>query len=555
MPDWPNPQVLEAEVRDLRHRLMIAENDREIALEEGDDAVRESWAQAELALEDFGWWRLTAQAQYEFSRAGLIRAAEVCRVAAVVDPLLKRALALRTAYVWGQGISIAARDDDVNAVVQDFLDDPGNMRALHSGKAQELQERTLGTDGNLVFALFTNPLTGKVQVRTILTHEILDVVCNPDDRTEPWFYLRQWSTTGLLPSGSGVGATSVNQLRRAYYPALGYVPAMRVPAIDGIPVMWNAPVLHEKVNELDGWLFGIGDAYAALPFARMYREFLVDWARIAKALSKFTWRLTADRSSKAQAAANKIRALTGDVNTLAAAGSLPAGQLAAQGPGQALEAIPKTGATLDSESGKPLAAMVASAMGVPVTMLLADPGQTGARAVAETLDRPTELEMMQRRDLHKSIRERILNYVIDQAVIATRGPLKGSIRRDGTQLLVDLAGDVERTIDITFPEMTQQDPNQLIAAIVDADGTAKIPPLVIARLLLEAMGVDDVDEILAEMTDENGDFIPPPHAGNGSAVAPGGVQDGTDAASGSEYDGGIGMNPATGTNPAAGLNQ
>jgi hypothetical protein len=64
-----------------------------------------------------------------------------------------------------------------------------------------------------------------------------------------------------------------------------------------------------------------------------------------------------------------------------------------------LEAIPKSGATIDSESGKPLAAMVAAALGMSVTMLLADPGTTGARAVAETLDKPTILEMGMRRRL------------------------------------------------------------------------------------------------------------------------------------------------------------
>ena len=39
-------------------------------------------------------------------------------------------------------------------------------------------------------------------------------------------------------------------------------------------------------------------------------------------------------------------------------------------------------------------------------------------------------------------------------------------------------------------------------AIKDADATGKIPPLVIARLLLTALGVEDIDDVLEELTDE-----------------------------------------------------
>ena len=35
-----------------------------------------------------------------------------------------------------------------------------------------------------------------------------------------------------------------------------------------------------------------------------------------------------------------------------------------------------------------------------------------------------------------------------------------------------------------------------------------IPPLTIARLLMQALEVPDVDDILAMITDDNGDFIP-----------------------------------------------
>ena len=71
-----------------------------------------------------------------------------------------------------------------------------------------------------------------------------------------------------------------------------------------------------------------------------------------------------------------------------------------------------------------------AALGVPVTMLLSDPGQTGARATAETLDLPLELEMRDRRELWGDAQRRILDYVITESVRAGKGALKGTVKTD-----------------------------------------------------------------------------------------------------------------------------
>jgi hypothetical protein len=79
--------------------------------------------------------------------------------------------------VWGEGVEIAARatgqnddnqaEQDVNAVVQEFLDDKATLKVFTSAAARETNERTLGTDGIFALALFTMPLTGRVQPREI----------------------------------------------------------------------------------------------------------------------------------------------------------------------------------------------------------------------------------------------------------------------------------------------------------------------------------------------------------------------------------------------------
>lgn len=100
------------------------------------EKLSESMAQMQLAMEDMGWEKLTGQFAQEFTRDGLKRAAELSRMMAVANPLIKRGLAIRASYVHGQGVGITARADGnegaqaVNAVVQAFLDDDTNRASL-----------------------------------------------------------------------------------------------------------------------------------------------------------------------------------------------------------------------------------------------------------------------------------------------------------------------------------------------------------------------------------------------------------------------------------------
>jgi len=493
-----------------RARVLSETVARARAAESSIELLQEGIADLELALEDQGWDRLVGAGETEFSRDGLARAAKVARVLSVAHPLIKRGLVLRHSYVWGQGVQVQARADgndgaqDVNAVVQAFLDDPGNLAAFTGAQAREELERALGTDGNVFLACFTNPRTGFVQVRSLPFDEITDVICNPDDRDDPWFYRRQWSQRAVDMSTMSTRTES----RVAYYPAVGYRPAARPKTLDGAPILWDSPVVHVSVNRLDGWQFGIGDAYAAVVFARLYRDFLVDWATLIKSLSQIAWRATGkgSRTQKMRQALTRRPA-----GTPPAANPNNVGGTVVLDESTKLEAVSKSGATIDSESGRPLAAMIAAALGVPVTMLLADPGTTGARATAETLDQPTKLEMGGRRTLWAATLTRVLDYVIREAVRAPQGPLKGTLPRDkatGRETLV-LAQDTDATVEVTWPNFDDVDIGVLVNALVAADGTGKFPPEETVKLLLRAFGVKDIDEILEDFFDEDGHWVDP----------------------------------------------
>lgn len=515
MPEWITEDGKTLATREELLEQLRAEQETNLIL-------TEAMVDLEMAMDDAGWRKLSAGVKDEFSLEGRRRIRESCRLMAVSNPLIKRGITVRIGYIWGQGVEITVRagadsKQDVDQVVQMFLDD--NTASVSGSQAHEELERALGTDGEIYLALFTNPLTGRVQVRSTPTDEITDIITNPEDRDEPWFYLREYVTT-VIEAGYAPGNTRTRaQTVKVAHPALGYRPNQRIKTLNGAEVRWDAPILHVPVNRLDGWKHGIPDVYASIAWARMYRDFLVDWAQVVKALSKFVWKASGATKSRTQTAAAAIRA-NADART-GVPPAPPVGQAVAAGPGTNLEAIPKTGATIDSNSGKPLAGMAAAGLGLPVTILLADPGQTGARAVAETLDLPTILEMTMRRVLWQTALDRVIQHAIDAAVEAPRGSLRGSVTIDSWgRKQVTLAGDVERTVEFDWPPLVDVDPVELVRAIVEAEGTTvgQAVPVTMLRLLLKALGVKDPEEVISEVTDAEGNFIPPAQAVGQAAV-------------------------------------
>jgi hypothetical protein len=507
---------LRAQVVALTEQLGQERNNTEI--------LSESIADLERALIEPGWVRMLAQGDIEFAPDAMVQMRAICRLFAIKNPLIKRGLGLRSAYVWGGGLEITARangkeagEQDVQAVVNTFLDDPGNMRAVTGAEARDQLERSgLGTEGEVFMVCFTRPVTGEVSVRTISPDEIVDVICNPDDYSEPWYYLRRWTEDRF---DTQAGTHKISQ-REQYYPCIDYIPKSRPSMLGQVAVRWDAPVLHVAANRPRGWKRGLPDSYAAVDWSRAYKEFLEDWARLMKALSRYAWKATTPGK-----AATQVKAKIAQAPSVSDFSGTPnaAGSTVILSPDAALEAINKSGATIDSESGRPLAMMVASALGVPVTMLLADPGQTGARATAETLDRPTELEMTQRRELWGGVYLRLIRFVIARSTQAPSGLLQGKATVDeyGRENVV-LAGDTDQTVDVVWPELDDSDPAAMVESITKAAGVGVIPPEVLLRLFLNAFGVRNADALVESMIDEDGTFIwpsTPPMGGQGGAAA------------------------------------
>lgn len=456
---------------------------------------------AELEAEDRGWQRTDDASAREFTRDGLQASAARARLNYLANPLIRRAVNVRTFYTWGQGVEIAGRDETVNEVLQAFLDDPINEQVLFGHEARESKDHDLQTDGNLFLALFTSPLTGSVHIRSLPFDEVKEVLTDPEDRERRRFYRREWESTVVDPRTG----TSTTQTMKALYPDIGYRPRARPRAYGDVEVRWDSPVLHVRTGGIGGMRFGVSEVYAALPWARAYRGFLEDWAGLAKALSKFAWKGTTKPG--------KVGALRRALAPQPTPGA-PDGQIAqalVSDGATDLTPISKSGATLDADSGRPLAMMVSAACDIPYTILMGDP-DIGNLATAKTLDRPTELAMQSRREMWAGVLRRLGGYVIDQAVKAPRGPLRGTVSRpveDPDREVITLTGDMDRNIEVAWPSILEHDQGELVKAIVTADGTGRVPPEMIARLLLLALEVENVDEVMSGLLDAEGHFLDP----------------------------------------------
>jgi hypothetical protein len=468
----------------------------------------ERLAELELSLEDSGWQQLVGNAENEFSREALRKICNLALLFWLKNPLIKRGVSVQAHYVFGQGVSIRAQDEQVNEVIQAFLDDAKNQTELTSHQAMMTKEQELTVYANLFFVFFTNVADGRVRIRIIPFDEIADVITNPEDSKDPWYYKRSWTEQGID------GKTSV---RTALYPDWRYRPADKPETVNNITVQWKTPVYHVAVNKLSNMRFGVSEVYAAIDWANSYREFLTDWATITRMLSRFAYKLsTPGGKSGIAAAKTKLSTTYG----LADAETNPApvtGSTFISGTDVKLDPMRIGGANVSAEDGRRLLLMVAAAQGLPETFY----GDTsvGTLATAKSLDRPTELQMRNRQTLWADVFDAILAYVIEQSVRAPGGTLKGAVVEDddGTPVVtLDQVPDestgkmTERdaTVTISFPSILEHDVAASVTAIVQAatlgGGTlaGTIDQENVSRMLLTALGDPDVDATLDAMYPE-----------------------------------------------------
>ena len=487
--------------------------------------LTERIADLELAADAQGWLPLAGHGEDDFTRDGLGRIVERARLMALKDPLVGRGIEVQVDYVFGQGVNVKCSDSRVQDLVNAFWDDPKNRLELTSDEALAAKETTLMVAGNLFLALFVNPSNGKVRVRSIPFAQILDIAFNPQDGREPWYYKRVWAERTYSPDAREPQI----QEKVAWYPDWRFAPK-NPPARIATDTLVDTPLVHVKVGGLEDQKFGVPMVYAALDWAAAYKSFLTDWATLTKALSKFAWKATVkggqDKVSALAAALARNPENPDEPNT----NRRTPGGIWTQNEQVDLSAMPKTGATISSEDGRRLLLMTAAAFGIPETFF--GDADVGNHATAKTLDRPTELKFRRRQGHWTSILGDLFQYCLDRGLEAPGGAfVRGKFEdapdddpMDQGRWVLDppdpgpgqeVLDEGDRTIDVSFPPILEPDVAGQVGAVIDAV-TLKgsqlndviITPQQASRLILEAMGVDEVDEWLADIFPVDDDGTP-----------------------------------------------
>lgn len=464
--------------------------------------LQERIGELELALDDMGWEPM-AGSKYpnQFSKAAIDKIAQMARVYWLKNPLIKRAVATQTSYVFGQGIDVVAEEETVQEVIDAFMEDTKNRAELTGEQAFMTKETELQVTANLFFVLFSNPVNGATRIRTIPLNEITKIVYNPEDGGEPWYYLREWNQ----PNEAG---SDTYDVRKAYYPDINYAPRSGLPdRFNNVEVMKNNPVYHVKTNCLTDMSFGVSEIYAAIDWAKAYKEFLEDWYSIVKSLSKFAWKATSKSGAQGMnAALNTLRGTLSGTLGAAVDGDLPgqSAQVWMSTDNFDLTPMPKSGATVAVDDGRRALLMVCAATGI-FEHYFGDPS-TGNLATATAMEQPMRLMFQERQQLWIDVLTTILDYVIDRSALSTAGTLHGTlVYNDYGEAHVD-TGSTDRSFNVTFPPILQEDVNQRVDAILKAvtlsgqEEAGTIDLKSATTMLLTALGEDTdiVDTLFPE---------------------------------------------------------
>lgn len=471
------------------------------------EIFQERLAELEQALVTPDWTKIGGNNEKEFTRAALRKINYQARIYWLKNPLIKRAVAIKTAYTFGRGVTIQADHPEVDAVIQEFMDNQKNRAEFFEHQSRMLRETELELFGNTFFVFFVNPSTGRVLLRSMPVDEIEDILYNPEDAKDPWYYKRVWTQTETDLVTGAVRTVA----KSAYYPDWRNNPKNDHPkTIGGVEVRPEF-VYHIAINCLGDMKFGVSDVYAALDWAQAYKRFLEDWVTIVRAYAKFAMMVTAKGGKTGvEAARSKIQ------QVLQSTPAVQAGAAFVGQEGAKIEPLKTAGATTGMDDARRLMLMVCSATGIYETYLTGDPS-TGNLATAKTMERPMELMFTDRQHLWKDVIHDILQYVVDHAALAPNGLLTGTEMEDGFgERIITLPLDPEtgesisRTISVKFPPILEHDVEVMVQAISQAATLGGSPmagtlrPEDVTKMMLEALGQDNIGETLELMFPEDG---------------------------------------------------
>lgn len=315
---------------------------------------------ARLRREDIGWSPLSSLGVDDnaLTLEAIREHSSRARRLATLNPIVKRGLVVRNAYMWADPVVYKGETRTVRKVIDE------NAKACFSVQARVRDEQAFNTDGCVIYLIDKATKTATpVPLKRLggvatddVTGDVVALLINPASDGDPGWYLL-WDRPGVKIDNTNY---KVNKRLTAVY---------------------------ATVNRLMSEQYGKPDLIGAIHYAQVYKEHLEVAHLMEKSLARLAFKATSVNSRQQEAVQKRMR-------------GMGVGGTANIGAGQDIQAINKAGAGIDFSAGTPLAAMVSAALDIPLSVLLTD-GSAGGRQGAETaLEDPTFKALELRRQLH-----------------------------------------------------------------------------------------------------------------------------------------------------------
>jgi hypothetical protein len=344
----------------------------------------------------------------------------------VFSPPAHHTVKMHAAYVVGQGIpKPTATDSDVQAVIDDFWEDPDNAE-LCTFAGQSETDCSLQVNGELFVAFFVSEDDGHVKCRTIDALDVVDVVTDPDDRKRPLYYRvrlhdDRYDFARGEPSAQNTQTTQSTD-RYVYFPDWQNTDPKRDPYHgEAAPLAKGGAVLgHWALNRLG--LRGIPDSAAAAPWVAQHKKFMGERAILQAAAAKIAFIKTV-KGGPAQvnaAMALEETSLSGAISGLETNPAWAPGSTYVHNAGIDLEQFKfDTMAGNAAQDGEMLAQMFSTAFGFPTYYTLMSTHSTRL-ATAVAMELPVLKLMLAMQQMWKDMLRAILDFALVHAAIAGR---------------------------------------------------------------------------------------------------------------------------------------
>lgn len=319
------------------------------------ETVQESLSDLTLRIDEIGWTSLGVTGD-EWDLDCVNRASKPLNEMSESNVLIKRAIQLRTAYVYGDGVKI-----QVNSRIRKIIDSQVNRDSFFGPQAQMRRIRARAATGNLFYLV--NTTTN--QIIHVPVAQITEIMQDTMDTSRLLFVKREW-------------ASSASRQESRWFRVSSNTDQLRLPAsfdAKGATLDKNWVCVHRAYNAPEGSPLGVPDALSAMRWAEGYSEYLDNQAKLVRAYSRIAGKVTRKNNTTSHEVAAQVRSAqeTGSVGNIAVGD---------------FSVLPATGSQVDFNTGRPMASMVAAGLGVGVDALLS--GTVGAtKSVSDLLDLAT----------------------------------------------------------------------------------------------------------------------------------------------------------------------